>query len=505
MNSRIAKSDFMSAFALLKLSVVLPALIVGMWFVQEGRAEIAKVNVYTSGTEGYNRYRIPTIVKAANGDLLAFAEARAGGDASDIDIVVKRSLDSGVSWGPLHVVMDNADFAQYLPPGAQDITVGNQSPVVDMLDPVHPGRIWMPFTLENDRVFVTHSDDYGSSWAPPTEITSTTKDPTWGHVATGPVHGIQLERGPHAGRLIIPSDHKTAGVAAYGAHVIYSDDHGQSWELGSVETHIAQYANVSPNENVAVELVDGRVYFNARNQDSADPSTRSINYSSDGGGSYDGVFINEHAISTPIVQNSALRLWATDAGDDRNVILYSSPGDPDSRLDLTIHVSLNESASWTQETLIHSGPSAYSDLVKLSNNEFGVLFEAGDALYDEILFSRMEYSDLAAPDWNGVVGDINQDGAFTENDLSRFIEVWTPVSSSVYDNDYDSYINGDMNFNGINDLGDVYAMRQALLSAGLTADRLESVLQVPESTSCALLAAAALISRMRTRTENNSI
>lgn len=125
---------------------------------------VFKVPVYLSGAEGYNIYRIPTIVKAANGDLLAFAEARAGGDASEIDIVVKRSTNAGKSWGPLSVVKDSADFTGFFPPGdVPPITVGNQSPVVDLLDPAHPGRIWLSFTLENDRVFVAHSDDHGQT------------------------------------------------------------------------------------------------------------------------------------------------------------------------------------------------------------------------------------------------------------------------------------------------------------------------------------------------------
>ena len=31
----------------------------------------------------------------------------------------------------------------------------------------------------------------------------------WGWYATGPVHGIQLQRGKHAGRLVVPCDHST--------------------------------------------------------------------------------------------------------------------------------------------------------------------------------------------------------------------------------------------------------------------------------------------------------
>jgi Neuraminidase (sialidase) len=119
--------------------------------------------VFKAGEDGYRIYRIPAVVKASNGHLLAFCEARQGGDASEIDLVVKRSEDEGKSWGSLKVVQESSDFVKVLGGRTKDITIGNPAPVVDLLDPDHPGRIWLPFTLENDRVFVVSSDDHGAT------------------------------------------------------------------------------------------------------------------------------------------------------------------------------------------------------------------------------------------------------------------------------------------------------------------------------------------------------
>ena len=56
--------------------------------------------VFKSGNDGYNCFRIPTIIKAKNGTLLAFAEGRKNScsDTGDVDLVYKKSFDKGKSW-----------------------------------------------------------------------------------------------------------------------------------------------------------------------------------------------------------------------------------------------------------------------------------------------------------------------------------------------------------------------------------------------------------------------
>lgn len=470
---------------LLSLLAVAAALLVGATNI---RAEIVKRLVFESGQEGYNIYRIPTIVKAANGDLLAFAEARSGGDASEIDIVMKRSSDNGDSWGQLQVVIENDRYRGWDGLPTTDVTAGNQSPVVDHLDPLHPGRIWMPFTLENDRVFVTYSDDHGATWrldnaGRAREITPDVKLDSWGWYATGPVHGIQLTRGESRGRLIVPSDHRAGG---WGAHVVYSDDHGATWELGAIDTRDST-DSVRPNENTAVELVDGRVYFNARDQNGSAPGNRAVAYSSDGGASYDEPFTPAPEFVTPVVQNSVVRLRATDMGDSENVLLYSGPGQAGSRNDMTIRVSFDESATWVKHTLIHAGPSAYSDLVAIDSDHFGVLWEAGDSLYEQILFGYMAFDDLDPIGFNGIDGDVNQDGVVNIDDLNHFISVWSPVSDKEFLGGADNYLNGDLNFDNRQDVSDAALLRRHLLQAGVSTSGLEALMRpVPEPSTLLL-------------------
>ena len=57
--------------------------------------------------EGYG-YRIPSLITANNGTVLAFSERRVGlHDHAQNDIVVRRSEDNGKTWGEIQVIADH--------------------------------------------------------------------------------------------------------------------------------------------------------------------------------------------------------------------------------------------------------------------------------------------------------------------------------------------------------------------------------------------------------------
>lgn len=168
------------------------------------------------GRGGYNNYRIPALLITQAGTLLAFCEGREGGDSSDIDLLVRRSEDGGKTWAPKRVVWDQGRNV-----------CGNPCPVQDR----DTGIIWLLLTWNDStdrgsklhdgtskdtrRVYVCSSEDDGRNWSKPIEITATTKKKDWWWYATGPGVGIQLQQGPHKGRLVIPCDHTSkAGFAS---------------------------------------------------------------------------------------------------------------------------------------------------------------------------------------------------------------------------------------------------------------------------------------------------
>lgn len=224
---------------------------------------------FVSGTEGYNTFRIPAIVRAADGHLLAFCEGRVSShkDHGNIDIVMRRSRDDGKTWEPLRLVQEEG--------GDAAITIGNPVAIMD----AGTDRIHLLFCRNNERVFHTFSDDHGDTWAERRDITATVKKPEWNWYATGPGGGIQLKSGQQKSRLIVACDH-TVGEAKrgwpFGAHVIYSDDNGTSWQIGAVSdgevTSDGKPVGFHSNENAPLELrggeadTDSRLYFTFRNQ-----------------------------------------------------------------------------------------------------------------------------------------------------------------------------------------------------------------------------------------------
>ncbi len=69
---------------------------------------------------------------------------------------MKRSEYNGATWSELRVLYTNSS-------GTEVGVVGNAAPVQD----VSTGRIWIPFCINNEIVFITHSDDDGVTFSDP--------------------------------------------------------------------------------------------------------------------------------------------------------------------------------------------------------------------------------------------------------------------------------------------------------------------------------------------------
>jgi sialidase-1 len=329
--------------------------------------------LFVSGQDGYHTYRIPALTVTTRGTVLAFCEGRrlGGGDSGDIDLLVKRSTDQGQTWSPQQVIWDD-----------DGNTCGNPCVVVDRATEAiwllttwnrgddHEREIIAGTSTDTRRVFVSVSRDDGLTWGKPQEITKAAKQDHWTWYATGPGSGIQIQHGPHAGRLVIPCDHIEADTRHYYSHVIYSDDHGETWQLGgSTPQH-------QVNECEVVELAGGGLLLNMRNYDRT-KKNRQVATSEDGGLTWkDQRF--DPALIEPICQ-AAIERYRWPTAETASVILFSNPASESGRVNMTLRASLDEGQTWPVSRVLHSGPSAYSDLAILANGAIACLYEAGQS------------------------------------------------------------------------------------------------------------------------------
>ncbi|MBX2817330.1 MAG: glycoside hydrolase [Saprospiraceae bacterium] len=341
----------------------------------------SKTPVFEAGQDGYACFRIPAIVQAKDGSLLAFAEGRKQGcsDTGDIDLLLRRSQDGGRTWSSLQIVWDD-----------EGNTCGNPAPVMDqntgfihLLSTWNHGEdrereIIEETSMDTRRVYHLFSEDNGQTWSQPREVTGSTKMAYWTWYATGPGSGIQLEHGEFAGRLMIACDHIVAGSKNYHSHVIYSDNGGRSWLRGGISPQD------QVNECEVAEMRGGQLVLNMRNYDRSQ-KYRQVAYSNDGGMTW-SYQQHDTSLVEPICQAS---LQSFHVGESQ-YLLFSNPADSSERKGMTIRWSADQGESWDTKTLLlHEGPSAYSDLVQINESTGGCLFERGGVNpYEQIAFSR---------------------------------------------------------------------------------------------------------------------
>jgi sialidase-1 len=359
---------------------------------------------YVSGDGGYDTYRIPATVTTDRGTVLAFAEGRHNdaGDTGNIDVVLRRSTDGGCTWGPLSVVAA----------GGGD-TRGNPAPVVDprtgaivLVTSYNSGAVTEGQIMRGEvtaeqsrRVFVQRSWDDGRTFTLPRDITGEVKLPNWRWYATGPGQAVALTRGVRAGRLVIPANHSAAPAAGssdtgqeakyYGGHDLYSDDGGETWRLGFVDSTYDGVDNA--NESSVAELPDGRLYFSSRDQLGTSAGNRLDSYSGDGGVSLDRAYAVQHTLDdVPVVEGSVLQL----AGE-RGALLFSAPSVPNVRQAMAIWRSGDGGGSFVKAAVLSQQRAGYSDLVQVGSDTVGVLYETGvTGTYDTIEFRRVSTAEL---------------------------------------------------------------------------------------------------------------
>ena len=330
-----------------------------------------RISLFEMGEDGSKFYRIPALVKAADGALVAVADKRgdALGDLPNIiTIVSKRSTDGGKTWSDMSILAKGDTVAKC---GYGDAVVIADE-VKGNLVAVFSGNngLWHSNESSLIRTYASTSTDSGKTWGEVKDITDQVYGGVYGEgtphgLFTGSGSGVQLKNGEYAGRLmlVVAARNDASWGGTLSNYAVYSDDGGQSWQVSKNE------ACVDGDEAKVVELANGNVLMSIRNRAKGH---RLFSVSTDGGETWSEPKLNE-TILDPACNGDIVAY--TYKG--KNLLLHSLPASPTTREKVTVYVSEDNGETWMPKRCIYPGYSAYSSLQVLDDGTIGIIVEEG--------------------------------------------------------------------------------------------------------------------------------
>jgi sialidase-1 len=352
----------------------------------------------SAGEDGVPVYRIPGLVTTKAGSLIAVYDNRHQGWRdlpSNIDVGMSRSTDGGRNWEPMRTILDFGADPKFAYDG-----VGDPAILVDR----NTGTIWVAATWhhgalgwngsgpgfdpeQTGQLVLTRSDDDGLTWSAPINITRQVKQEEWAFLLQGPGRGITMENGT----LVFPAQYQLSPEQGREprATVLFSSDHGTTWQLGAE-------ARSNTTEAAIVELEAGELMLNMRdNRGRKAPGARAVAISSDHGASWSLHPTSGKALPEPVCMASLIHIGHELDGKADGRLLFSNPAvGAAPRRDLSIQLSTDFGQTWHRENrlLLDSGVSAgYSCLTMIDAETIGIVYEGSGA---HLVFQRIPLSAL---------------------------------------------------------------------------------------------------------------
>ena len=261
-----------------------------------------------------------------------------------------------------------------------------------------------------------YSDDNGVTWHTRGIISGMVKPENTTYFITGPGNSIQIANGRHAGRIVIPVYYSTGGASKTA--VIFSDDHGASWNLGSCIS-----ASFGLSEAAIVEMPNGSLTAFVRNSTKSGGKISTAT-SNDGGQSWTEAVsalgdqeagvncqVSALAVSTPVAdpENADLSYPA--------VLLASA--NSTSRTNGMIWVGLIKESgacedgavkyaidwAYAYELTDASALFGYSSMTELSDGRIGILYESSPDGSWATGLQGMYYEELSIAQLTGKIHD----------------------------------------------------------------------------------------------------
>ena len=354
------------------------------------------VAVRKGGDDDVHTYRIPGLATTNKRTMIGVYDLRrrGGGDLpGDIDVGMSRSTDGGRTWEPMKVIMDMGDDPAWRYDG-----IGDPAVLVDE----NTGTIWVAATWshgnrswhgsgpglkpeETGQLMLVRSDDDGVTWSKPINITEQVKKSEWCFILQGPGKGITMRDGT----LVFAAQYQDPPEKQRLPHstIIYSKDHGQTWQIG-------KGAFDDTTEAQVVEIEPGVLMLNCRyNRKSA----RVVMTTHDMGKTWQKHTTSEQALIEPRACMASLIDVDQEVGNDAGGwLLFSNPNSTRSRNRITIKASLDRGMTWPKEhrlLLDEHNSAGYSCMTMIDEKTVGILYEGSQA---HMTFQRIPLSDFIA-------------------------------------------------------------------------------------------------------------
>lgn len=349
--------------------------------------------VFANGSDGYEVFRIPSIVSLPDGRILAIAEGRSShrGDCSENDIVLKYSDDKGRTWSPLILLAESGNASLNNP---TSIFIPEKGRIMVLFQeyPFETNEMLTQSGFEGDnitRTYIIYSDDRGLTWSPKRDITKEIKLKEATGYATGPGACLQVIAGKDKGRIIVPINVTGAGNDWFN-YLAASDDFGESFFIlpgrSAYGTNESQIVQISDN----VFLINARSHRFFGNEEKAPadwnpwaddrmPHCRAfIKVTIDGRKTVWHQTVIRKDLPDPICQGSIIRYSGLN-NNEESIILMSNAASSDSRSNGTVRVSCNEGETWKYSKRIYGKPDTefqYSVLARLDDGSIACIFES---------------------------------------------------------------------------------------------------------------------------------
>ena len=312
-------------------------------------------------------YRIPSIITAINGDLIAAIDERVPscGDlkwSRDINIVIRKSSDNGKTWGKIEKIID-------YPLGQ---SASDPSMILDkQTNTIFLFYNYMDLDNQKDIYYLKYisSNDNGKSWSKPVDITNQISKENWKNdfkfITSG--RGIQTKKGILLHCLV---------NLQKGTHVFGSNDNGKTWFITETPT--------SPgDESKIVELNDGSWMVNSRVNKLG---YRYSHVSNDDGKTW--ISKKEESIIDPGCNGSLIRY----SHGEKNLLLLTNINNKKERKEIVLRYSIDEGRSWSNPKIIYNGEAAYSSMTVMENGSLGLFFEMDN--YTKNVFTSISIKDV---------------------------------------------------------------------------------------------------------------